>query len=115
MYTYYFLKPPLTAPPSYELPDPDLDSEWYGEVWVRYSQTSTRTPHLFGHNFRETAHPRLIQADISLELFGKLSDNGGPSYEQALVFKSRLDVWYHALPEPLSACRIVYPGHIYHQ
>lgn len=83
MYTYYFMKPPLIARPSYSLPDPNLDPEWYGEVWVRYSQNCTRTPILFGHNFKETVRIRLIQADISTELFGKPRDNGPLPYEQA--------------------------------
>jgi hypothetical protein len=97
MYTYYYMQPPLLPPPSYAVPNPDLDPDWYGEVWVRYCQNSVRTPTFFGHNFKE---------------FGKSDDTDSLLYEQALIFKARLGAWYHALPEPLSASKIVYPGHI---
>jgi hypothetical protein len=112
MYTYYYMQPPLLPPPSYAVPNPDLDPDWYGEVWVRYCQNSVRTPTFFGHNFKETVRLRLIQADISKALFGKSDDTDSLLYEQALIFKARLGAWYHALPEPLSASKIVYPGHI---
>lgn len=79
---------------------------------VRYCQNSVRTPTFFGHNFKETVRLRLIQADISKALFGKSDDTDSLLYEQALIFKARLGAWYHALPEPLSASKIVYPGHI---
>ncbi|KAF2633948.1 hypothetical protein BU25DRAFT_417073 [Macroventuria anomochaeta] len=112
MYTYYYMRPPLLPPPDYEVPNPDLDPEWYGEVWVRYCQNSVRTPILLDHNFRETTRLRLIQADIGTAMFGKLNNADGLSYEQALIFKARLGAWLHALPEPLSASKVVYPGHI---
>ena len=111
MYTYCFVRPPLIAPPGSGVPDPDLHPEWYGEVWVRYCQNSVRTPILFGHNIRETLRLRLIQADTSIAMFEK-QENNSLSYEQALVFKARPGAWFHALPEPLSASKIVYPGHI---
>jgi hypothetical protein len=112
MYSYYFLKPPLIAPPEYQVPDPDLDPDWYGEIWVRYCQNSVRTPILFGHGFRETVQLRLIQADISTASFGTLDNPRGVSYEQVLSFKAKLDDWLHALPDPLSASKIVYPRDI---
>lgn len=112
MYTYHYMQPPLLPPPSYAVPNPDLDPDWYGEVWVRYCQNPVRTPTFFGHSFKETVRLRLIQADISKALFGNSGDISGLLYEHALIFKARLGSWYHALPEPLSASKIVYPGHI---
>lgn len=112
MYCYYFFRLPLVPPPKFEVPHPETDPEWYGEIWIRYPGSAVATPLLYGHAFRETVRLRLIQADIATASFQQPIEKRGLEYEMASNFKARLNEWFDALPPPFSSNKLVFPNHI---
>lgn len=106
---YFFRKPYLENPPESPLPDPVASSQWYGEVWLRYPQSPTRTPSHVGSTFKARTGLRTIMNEIALDLFGKPQIHKDLLYEKVLQFKSSLDAWVNSLPDGLTPSKIVFP------
>lgn len=103
--------PVIKNPPDIALPDPLVDPEWYGQIWIRYPLSPRPVSTHFGHLFKACAHIRVIMNDICLQYFGKPASSFQVALDQALGFHSRLKDWQNALPGPLIPERIVYPSH----
>ncbi|KAL7626163.1 hypothetical protein AAE478_002933 [Parahypoxylon ruwenzoriense] len=108
---YFFMPPLIRDPPEYPLPDPILDSQWYGEIWVRYPLSQTLFPTNLGCIVKSNFDLRKLMNDIAAEIF----EEGRPpkvTADKILECKSRLDVWFASLPDPLTPTKVVLPDHI---
>ncbi|OTB20707.1 hypothetical protein K445DRAFT_372281 [Daldinia sp. EC12] len=109
---FYFAAPPhLKRAPAYPLPDPEADSEFYGETWIRYPMSARLYSVNLGHLIKANFELRHLMNEMALELF----EEGKPpriDVEKALECKSRLDNWFVNLPDVLSPTKIVFPDHI---
>ncbi|KAI1777970.1 hypothetical protein F4818DRAFT_447889 [Hypoxylon cercidicola] len=109
---FYFTMPPLIRdPPDYPLPDPALDSRWYGEIWIRYPLGQTVFPTNLGHIIKSNFELRKLLNEMAAEIF---EEDKPPrsTVNQVLDCKARLDSWFAHLPEPLMPTKIVLPDHI---
>ena len=110
-YYYYSFQPPLLKdPPETPLPDPTVDSEWYGEIWIRYKPSPTVSPVHLGCVVKANFDLRIILNDIAFQLFQKPEHQA--TVRQAIEFRARLDDWFKHLPDPLTPRKIVLPDHI---
>lgn len=104
------MKPPLLkAPPKVPLPDPLEQPQWYGELWVRYPLSQSRSPTYHGLLFKAKADFWKIMNDYSLLTLSQHRYPTKLSVHQIFAFYDRLRAWLDALPEPLTARRIVLP------
>ncbi|KAF9701037.1 hypothetical protein EKO04_000295 [Ascochyta lentis] len=109
--SYYYRRAPfIRDPPAFAAPDPDVDPDWYGELYVRYPLSPTVTPMYLGHVVKATIDLRLIVNDLSLLQFAQ-SKEQELSSEQVLDFKTRLDGLMQQLPITLAPHRISLPCH----
>lgn len=109
---FYFTKPPfIRDPPDYPLPDPALDSRWYGEIWIRYPLGQRVFPSNLGYTIRANFQLRRLMNDMGAEIF-EVDRPPRSSVAQVLDCKARLDSWFTHLPEPLMPTRVVLPDHI---
>lgn len=109
--TYYYRRAPfIPEPPAFEAPDPDLDPEWYGEVYVRYPLSSTITRMRLGHVMKATIDLRIIMNDIALAQFAT-HDLTGLTHRQKVEFKQRLESLMQKLPTSLAPSKIMLPCH----
>ncbi|KAI2631054.1 hypothetical protein GGR54DRAFT_628061 [Hypoxylon sp. NC1633] len=109
---FYFTLPPfIRDPPAYPLPDPTLDPEWYGEIWIRYPLSQKIFPINVGCIVKSNFDLRKLMNDMAAELF---EEDEPPlvTAEKILDCKSRLDMWFTELPEPLTPTKVVFPDHI---
>lgn len=109
--TYYYRRAPfLRYPPAFAAPDPDLDPEWYGEVYIRYPLSSTVTRMRLGHVMKATIDLRIILNDIALARFASpgLTEL---SPGQLLGFKRRLELFNQKLHATLAPSKITLPCH----
>src|ERR1700742_1127127 len=112
---YYYFRPPLIdKPPDILLPDPDIDPDWYGNIWIRYPSSPTPFPIQIGHNTRTKAQIMVILNDIATLYFGK-GESQKRTIENAFMFKSILDDWFSGLPDQLNARNIIYPVQFHNQ
>ncbi|KAH8891703.1 hypothetical protein GQ53DRAFT_720376 [Thozetella sp. PMI_491] len=117
MHGYYFFKAPLIErPPAFALPDPDAGKDWYGEIWVRYSESNSLLRVNLPHLFKAWADLRVIINDISIVLFGERQVQGGAqgklAANQVAYFRSALESWYQHLPGPMRPEQIALPFQI---
>jgi hypothetical protein len=113
MVSYYFFKEPrIKDLPQFDLPDPASDTDFYGEVWIRYPLDQAVFPTHFGHVFKACIQLRAILNTMAIELFSEGRTQAKLSLEQAYDFHARLDTWYRELPDVLSATAIVLPNHL---
>lgn len=109
--TYYYRRTPfLKNPPAVPAPNPDLDPEWYGEIYVRYPLSPTITRMHLGHVMKATINLRIIMNEIALAQFSsyepiQLSPN------QVLGFKRRLEDLMQKIPAALMPSKIMLPCH----
>ncbi|KAF2633414.1 hypothetical protein BU25DRAFT_444169 [Macroventuria anomochaeta] len=109
--SYYYRRAPfIRDPPAFAAPDPDVDPEWYGEVYVRYPLSPTVTRMQLDHVMRATIDLRIIMNDISLLQFAS-HEQKELSPAQVLEFKVRLDRFLQKLPPTLAPSRISLPCH----
>lgn len=101
--------PLLKTPPDWPLPDPSIDAQFYGEVWVKYPLTHSLLPSYFGHVFRARSQFRVIMNEFCQVAFSQYSEiNLG----KAIELRARLQDWYDGLAGPLLSTTIVLPGHL---
>ena len=105
----FMLDPLLKSPPDEPLPDPDEDSQWYGEIWVKYPLSSALLPSYFGHVFRARCQFRRIMNEFCQVAYSKSSV---VTLDQAAELYSQLKVWFGGLPRPLLPRMIALPGHL---
>ncbi|KAF2652241.1 putative C6 transcription factor [Lophiostoma macrostomum CBS 122681] len=105
----FMFAPLLSKQPDWDLPDPSKDSQWYGEVWVKYPMSNHLLPLHFGQVFRATSSFRIIMNEVCQAAY---SGDPGISLRQAREFLSRLKAWFGFLPECLTPKSIVLPGHL---
>lgn len=109
--SYYYRRAPFVKdPPALEAPDPDVNPEWYGEVYIRYPLSPTITRMYLGHVMKATINLRVIMNDISLLQFTS-TESTELSFDQVLKFKARLDALMQNLPATLAPSRILLPCH----
>src|ERR1700753_541078 len=105
-----FDKPVIKKPPEIPLPDPSVDPEWYGQIWIKYPMSPTPFSTYFGHMFKATAELRIIMNEICLQCFGKSQPSTQLTSDQALDFHFQLKDWYDNLPGSFTPGRIVFPS-----
>ena len=66
----------------------------------------------FGYCFRAICELRVITNDMAFAYFQGSPPRQTISAEQARYFKSRLDLWFSRLPDPLTATKIVLPAQL---
>ncbi|KAI1378381.1 hypothetical protein F4677DRAFT_466122 [Hypoxylon crocopeplum] len=109
---FYFTMPPfIKDPPAYPLPDPMLDPEWYGEIWIRYPLSQTIFPTHLGCTIKSNFELRSLMNDMALEIFDE-KEPPRASAEKILECKSKLDMWFTNLPDPLTPTKVVLPDHM---
>jgi hypothetical protein len=101
--------PLLRDPPDWHLPDPSEETEWYGEIWVKYPLSNRLLPSYFGQVFRVRSQFRVIMNDTCQAAYSKGS---GVTLGKANEFLARLKGWFDGLPGPLLPKSIVLPGHL---
>ncbi|KAK0630112.1 hypothetical protein B0T17DRAFT_490691 [Bombardia bombarda] len=113
LYCYHLFRPPLVKkPPESPLPDPVAFPQWYGEIWVRYPLSQSRSSTHHGPLFKAKADMWTIMHDFTLICF---RDSASPlklSMDQILGFYNRLVAWFDNLPEPLTPKNISMPHHL---
>jgi hypothetical protein len=96
--------------PAFEAPDPDVNPEWYGEVYIRYSLSPTITHMYLGHVMKATVNLRIIMKNISLLHFAS-TEPTALFFEQVLKLRARLDALMQNLPTTLAPSGISLPCH----
>ncbi|KAF2819660.1 hypothetical protein CC86DRAFT_388059 [Ophiobolus disseminans] len=111
--SYYFFKPPyLSRPPPHPLPNVEIDSKWYSEVWLHYPNDELLYPMGFGFNMKALCELRMIMRDIcAVSFIGDEAPQKMP-WSQVLGFQARLQAWCEELPAVLSPKSLLYPSHI---
>ncbi|KAJ4357058.1 hypothetical protein N0V95_002796 [Ascochyta clinopodiicola] len=110
--SYYYRRAPfIKDPPAFAAPDPEVDSEWYGDIYVRYPLSPTITRMYLGHVIKATIDLRLIVNDLSMLQFVH-SEEKDLSPQQVLDFKARLDALMKQLTANLAPGRISLPCHL---
>jgi hypothetical protein len=104
-------RPLLQRPPDAILPDPAVQPDWYGEVWIRYPMSQSRLPSLFGHEFRAKAQFRIIMNDFSLAAYSGVK-KPAITLAKAYGLYTQLRRWWDGLPDVLTARNVVLPGHL---
>ncbi|KAI9148245.1 Dehydrogenase orsE [Paramyrothecium foliicola] len=103
------IRPTLTAPPTWHLPNPLQDSQWYGEVWVKYPLSHSLAPTYFGQVFKARSLFRVIMNEFCYIHF---SEGSQITHTAADGLYLRLTRWYNNLPKSLQPEMIVLPGHL---
>ncbi|KAF2655122.1 hypothetical protein K491DRAFT_693149 [Lophiostoma macrostomum CBS 122681] len=112
LFDYYFFRPPhLRQPPQVPLPDPRVEPQWYGEIWVQYPPNQTLDPLYLGHKLQAEAILHTIMNEIGLLSFGE-TPLRPLTLDEIGVLKRKLDAWMATLPEPLQPKRLVFPHHL---
>ena len=111
---YHFLIAPLvTDPPSAPLPDPEQDTQWYGETWIQYPLSHTLCSANDGSLFKAKMEFAIILSALAT---GQLDSSGNASpqrlSETTNVFMTKLNAWYASLPACLTPAEIVFPSQL---
>lgn len=104
--------PHYVAPPEDPLPDRENAAEYHGEMWIKYPLASAPLPVHFGLSFNVMCEFKAILNDMLCYIFSPAMAGKTLSLDEAILFQSKLVTWYKALPEPLSAGKIVLPMHL---
>lgn len=103
----------IRVPPAIPLPDPDVDPAWYGEIWLKYPQSSMLFPSHLGHTMRSVSQIRTILGEIAWSgVYRDGERTQGLSYSEVMHFKKKLDQWFENLPDPLKPMKVVFPWHL---
>ncbi len=94
------------------MPDPNADSDWYGDIWIRYPQSQILWPMHLGHIVEAVAKFRTIMNELGFRFFSKSGAQGELTLKEAFQYKSRLDSWYEHLPDTLAPGKIVFPAQL---
>ncbi|KAK9426263.1 hypothetical protein SUNI508_02704 [Seiridium unicorne] len=107
---HMFQSPILAAPPSHDLPDPDLDASIYGEVYIKYPGSEQQLRMNHGHVFRAVSEFRSILNAVASEAHS----GGGKKLPSARVhyYWRSIANWYERLPTCLTSKNIALPSHL---
>ncbi|KAK8109399.1 C6 transcription factor, partial [Apiospora kogelbergensis] len=109
---FSFMIPPLLKqPPHDQLPDPAQDSQWYGEIWLKYPSSQVLTPAYFGYGFKAKCELRLIMNEFCHSAYSTAS-GGSVTLGEADKLRSKLLKWYDGLSRPLQPETIVLPAQL---
>jgi hypothetical protein len=109
LFAWQFLrKPVFSYPPRVHLPDPAVQSEWYGEFWMRYPQDQQLTTSHWGFFFKALSEFNIIVNAACSMTFGETLSM---TSAQARTSGKRLAVWYRNLPSCLDPTNMVLPSH----
>ncbi len=105
------MPPLIREAPAFPLPDPTVDPQWYGEIWIRYPMSQTVYPVHLGTTIKCNFELRKMMNAMASELF---EEDKPPIVTpgEILECKSRLDMWFTNLPDPLTPTKIVLPDQI---
>ena len=110
-FNYYYFRPPhLQQPPQVPLPDPKVDPQWYGEIWIQYPRSQTPIPLHLGQKIQAEAILHVIMNEIGSLLFRRPLLRP-PTPDEIIALKVKLDDWKDNLPETLQPKRLVFPQH----
>ena len=112
MISYYFHgRPSVTEPPEDALPE---DPKWYGELNLKYPLSEVLIPIHLCQSFMAKCQLRSIKNAIALQAFDGANAKGDArlTFEEADSFCSKLETWFHKLPEQLKPSRVVFPKDI---
>ncbi len=117
MLCYAFLEKPLIRyPPLHPLPDPAVDPDWYGQIWLRYPLDPMLYTTHFPHQFRAQSEFRTIVCDcwFHKEDADHAESPWSPEKVVPAVHSSyaRMRDWHDKLPEPLTPARITLPSQL---
>ncbi|EHK27097.1 uncharacterized protein TRIVIDRAFT_21401, partial [Trichoderma virens Gv29-8] len=105
----FMFTPLLKEPPSWTLPDPSHDTNWYGEIWLKYPLTNVLSPSYFGHIFLAKSQFRIIMNEFCCTAY---SEGSQVTIEKGYELRLKLRRWYDGLPGPLQPRTIVLPAHL---
>jgi hypothetical protein len=108
----HFSTPLLKSPPASALPDPSLDPEWYGQIWVRYPLDPKLYTTSFPLQFKAQSTSRALLNEASLDKQHVGNGESGAALPSINRLYSRIKEWYDNLPEPLTAARISLPSQL---
>lgn len=107
---HMFRTPMLQDPPSHELPSPEHDATFFGEIHVRYPNSQPQIDIYHGHVFRAVSRFRVILNAVGQEIYSgegnRLSSGKLHHYWKSIA------LWYEALPQCLTPEEIVLPCHL---
>ena len=101
--------PLLRDPPDWPLPDPSKETEWYGEIWVKYPLSNCLLPSYFGQVFTARSRFRVIMNEACQAAYSSGSEM---TIDKANKLFSQLQGWYNGLSGSLVPKMIVLPGHL---
>ncbi|PTB73357.1 N-terminal fungal transcription regulatory domain-containing protein [Trichoderma longibrachiatum ATCC 18648] len=90
----FMVLPVIKEPPNWTLPDPAKETEFYGEIWLKYPLTQTLSPSYFGQVFRSKSQFRVIMHDFCMTAY---SEDSQVTVEKAYELRQRLKscIYYH--------------------
>lgn len=83
----FMVLPVIKEPPNWTLPDPAKETEFYGEIWLKYPLTQTLSPSYFGQVFRSKSQFRVIMHDFCMTAY---SEDSQVTVEKAYELRQRL-------------------------
>jgi hypothetical protein len=106
--------PLLQTPPKTHVPDPEHDTDWFGEIWLKYPSGSALVPLQCGAIFKAKMDFSVILNEAMLEIDKDsnndfLTQNG---VTRIIAITKKLDHWHHNLPDSLSPTNIVFPSQL---
>ncbi|EGU73866.1 hypothetical protein FOXB_15623, partial [Fusarium oxysporum f. sp. conglutinans Fo5176] len=106
--------PLLRTPPHSPLPDPDLNPDWYSEIWLKYPSTSVLVPMQYRYTFMARVDFSLILNPAILQASTNESDNQVVQNGAGRIIETieKLEAWYRTLPDPLLPSNIVFPSQL---
>ncbi|RBA09105.1 hypothetical protein FPRO05_14361, partial [Fusarium proliferatum] len=106
--------PLLRTPPQSPLPDPDLNPDWYGEIWLKYPSTSMLVPMQYRYTFKARVEFSLVLNAAMLQTSTNESDNQAVRSGTGRIVETveKLEAWYRTLPGPLLPSHIVFPSQL---
>ncbi|KAG7404565.1 Nitrogen assimilation transcription factor nirA [Fusarium oxysporum f. sp. raphani] len=106
--------PLLRTPPHSPLPNPDLNPDWYSEIWLKYPLTSVLVPMQYRYTFKARVEFSLILNAAMLQASTSESDNQAARSGAGRITETieKLEAWYRILPGPLLPSNIVFPSQL---
>jgi hypothetical protein len=111
LHCFHMFRPPvLREPPLHDLPDPERDMTFYGEVHVRYPGSDQQGHIQQGYVFRALSGFRTILNAVALDLSSSEGDRLPPA--RLLHYWRGIRDWYSSLPACLAPENIALPSHL---
>ncbi|KAF2655837.1 hypothetical protein K491DRAFT_778387 [Lophiostoma macrostomum CBS 122681] len=108
MVLFHYRRPTLfKQPPRTRLPDPHKDPSFYGEIYVKYPQSSSLHPVHHPSAFFQTAKLHIVLNNLANGIFGG-SRNEFP-IDKAVSYQQVLLRWFQDLPPCLTPSNIAFP------